>query len=80
MKEKDIGSMQHTTWRCQYYVVYLCQGSPGPAEICESIISLQYVFVHICSTYKVYGKGYRKFTLPMTSLRFLNKKQVIEGS
>lgn len=22
MKEKDIGSLQHTTWRCQYHIVF----------------------------------------------------------
>ncbi len=22
MKEKDIASLQHTTWRCQYHVVF----------------------------------------------------------
>ena len=22
MKEKEIGSLQHTTWRCQYHVVF----------------------------------------------------------
>ena len=48
MKEKDIESLQHTTWRCQYHVVfapkyrrmqYMDRSEKISGKYCESCVS-----------------------------------------